>query len=147
MGRLAEAERSLRSALKLDPASVSTRMNLALSNKLVDLLLGLPPRDWDGHLLALVRQAEEAARSAARRREQMRDPNAPPALPLAALAGEYEDPAYGRAKATQLAEEARRRFHASVQRTVEEDGSVTIRVRFIDTQHFDDPKNPPIIRL
>ena len=37
---------------------------------------------------------------------------------------------YGRAKATQLAEQARRRFAASVQRTVAEDGSVTIRVRF-----------------
>ena len=37
---------------------------------------------------------------------------------------------YGRAKATQLAEQARRRFAASVQRTVGEDGAVTVRVRF-----------------
>jgi hypothetical protein len=37
---------------------------------------------------------------------------------------------YGRAKAVQLAEQARRRYGASVQRTVAEDGSVTIRVRF-----------------
>jgi hypothetical protein len=37
---------------------------------------------------------------------------------------------YGRAKATQLAEQARRRFAASVRRTVGQDGSVTIRVRF-----------------
>src|SRR5579864_6491783 len=37
---------------------------------------------------------------------------------------------YGRAKAAQLAEQAQRRFAASVQRTVGEDGSVTIRVRF-----------------
>ena len=37
---------------------------------------------------------------------------------------------YGRAKATQLAEQARRRFAATVHRTVAEDGSVTIRVRF-----------------
>jgi hypothetical protein len=37
---------------------------------------------------------------------------------------------YGRAKATQLAGLARRRYAASVQRTVTEDGSVTIRVRF-----------------
>ena len=37
---------------------------------------------------------------------------------------------YGRAKATQLAELARRRFAATVQRTAGEDGSVTIRVRF-----------------
>jgi hypothetical protein len=37
---------------------------------------------------------------------------------------------YGRAKASQLAEQARRRFAASVQRSLTEDGSVTIRVRF-----------------
>ena len=36
---------------------------------------------------------------------------------------------YGRAKAAQLAEQARRRYHGSVQRTVSADGTVTIRVR------------------
>jgi hypothetical protein len=38
--------------------------------------------------------------------------------------------AYGRAKATQLAEQARRRYGATVHRVSAEDGSVTIRVRF-----------------
>jgi hypothetical protein len=38
--------------------------------------------------------------------------------------------AYGRAKASQLAEDARRRYQGSVQRTAATDGSVTIRVRF-----------------
>ncbi len=37
---------------------------------------------------------------------------------------------YGRAKATQLADQARRRYGASVRRSVSADGSVTIRVRF-----------------
>jgi hypothetical protein len=37
---------------------------------------------------------------------------------------------YGRAKATQLAEQARRRYGASVQRTSSQDGSMTIRLRF-----------------
>jgi hypothetical protein len=37
---------------------------------------------------------------------------------------------YGRAKAMQLAEQARRRYHASVQRTVSDDGTLSIRVRF-----------------
>ena len=36
---------------------------------------------------------------------------------------------YGRAKAAQLAEQARRRYQGSVHRTVGADGSVTIRVR------------------
>jgi hypothetical protein len=38
--------------------------------------------------------------------------------------------AYGRAKATQLAEQARRRYQATVQRSTAENGTVTIRVRF-----------------
>jgi hypothetical protein len=38
--------------------------------------------------------------------------------------------AYGHARAAQLAEQARRRYHGSVQRTVGADGTVTIRVRF-----------------
>jgi hypothetical protein len=38
--------------------------------------------------------------------------------------------AYGRAKATQLAEQARRRYGASVHRSSSQDGSMTIRVRF-----------------
>jgi len=37
---------------------------------------------------------------------------------------------YGRAKATQLAEQARRRYGASVQRSSSQDGSMTIRLRF-----------------
>lgn len=38
--------------------------------------------------------------------------------------------AYGRAKASQLAEQARRRYQGAVQRTTAADGSVTVRVRF-----------------
>ena len=37
---------------------------------------------------------------------------------------------YGRAKATQLAEHARRRYGASVHRSSSQDGSMTIRLRF-----------------
>jgi hypothetical protein len=38
--------------------------------------------------------------------------------------------AYGRAKASQLAEQARHRYQAAVQRSTSADGTVTIRVRF-----------------
>jgi hypothetical protein len=38
--------------------------------------------------------------------------------------------AYGRAKGTQLAEQARRRYQATVQRSSSADGTVTIRIRF-----------------
>jgi hypothetical protein len=37
---------------------------------------------------------------------------------------------YGRGKAAQLAEQARRRYQGAVQRTTAVDGTVTIRVRF-----------------
>jgi len=39
-------------------------------------------------------------------------------------------PAYGRAKAAQVAEQARRRYQGTVQRSAAADGTVTIRVRF-----------------
>lgn len=38
--------------------------------------------------------------------------------------------AYARAKATQLAEQARRRYQGTLQRTTSADGTVSIRVRF-----------------
>src|SRR5207248_4353950 len=41
----------------------ATRMNLALSNRLVDRLLGLPGRDWNAHYRALAREADEEARA------------------------------------------------------------------------------------
>jgi hypothetical protein len=72
-----------------------THMNLALSNGLVDLALGLPPRDWTGlHRTALGRdraraEAREKARLAGRHR------GTSPSRELAAYAGRYEHPAYG----------------------------------------------------
>ena len=45
----------------------STRMNLALSNSLVDLLLGLPRKDWNGLCAEAVRKDEAAAAEKARR--------------------------------------------------------------------------------
>jgi CubicO group peptidase (beta-lactamase class C family) len=75
-----------------------TRMNLALSNALVDRLLGLPPRDWNAHFQALVRKEDEAKQEARRRREQGRRPDVGPSRPLAEYAGVYEHLAYGPAR-------------------------------------------------
>jgi CubicO group peptidase (beta-lactamase class C family) len=75
-----------------------TRMNLALSNRLVDLVLGLPERDWNAHYLGLLREADEEARGVRRQREQLRTPDTRPTLPLEAYAGSYEDEAYGRGR-------------------------------------------------
>jgi CubicO group peptidase (beta-lactamase class C family) len=76
----------------------ATRMNLALSNRLTDLVLGLPARDWNARYLAVVREADEAAREARRQRELLRAPDTRPTLPPEAYAGTYEDEAYGRAR-------------------------------------------------
>jgi CubicO group peptidase (beta-lactamase class C family) len=75
-----------------------TRMNLALGNALTDLLLGLPPRDWNKYLLGVMADEEAEARVQTRRMEQarQRDPRPPGASPEK-LAGQYEEPAYGTA--------------------------------------------------
>jgi CubicO group peptidase (beta-lactamase class C family) len=74
-----------------------TRLNLALSNTLVDRLLGLPSRDWNDHFQQLEKRADEAKREARVKRDAEREPGPPP-HPLSAYAGEYEHPAYGRAE-------------------------------------------------
>ena len=77
-----------------------TRMNQALSNSLVDLLLDLPKKDWNALGVQAVRKAEAAAADKAREREAHRQPDAAPSLPLRAFAGVYENPAYGEARVT-----------------------------------------------
>jgi CubicO group peptidase (beta-lactamase class C family) len=73
-----------------------TRMNLALSNSLVDLLLGQQKRDWNAHYLALVSQdgvdmAERASKC---------HPGTKPSREPGAYVGTYEEPAYGTCKVT-----------------------------------------------
>jgi CubicO group peptidase (beta-lactamase class C family) len=75
----------------------ATRMNLSLSNQLVDYLLKLPPRDWDDLYQKLVADEELTERLAMRRLELDRRPNTMPSLALEKHAGAYEHPAYGTA--------------------------------------------------
>ena len=49
-------------------------MNLALSNSLVDLLLGLPRKDWNALFGEAVRKDEAAAAEKARERESPPQP-------------------------------------------------------------------------
>lgn len=72
-----------------------TRMNLALSNSLTDLLLGLPAKDWDNHLLAVQAETDRAAAVRARQAELVRRNARPAGATLEALAGEYDGPGYG----------------------------------------------------
>jgi CubicO group peptidase (beta-lactamase class C family) len=75
----------------------ATRMNLSLSNQLVDHLLKLPPRDWNDLYQKLAADEELTERLALRRLELDRRPNTMPSLALEKYAGAYEHPAYGTA--------------------------------------------------
>jgi CubicO group peptidase (beta-lactamase class C family) len=72
-----------------------TRMNLALSNAILDALLGLPPRDWNAVGQVALRRAD--AERAAKERERLakRHLGTRPTRELLAYAGKYEHPAYG----------------------------------------------------
>ena len=70
-------------------------MNLALSNLLVDRLLGLEYKDWNTYYQSLVKAGEEAVKAQARERLANRRPDTKPSHPLQAYVADYEDPAYG----------------------------------------------------
>jgi CubicO group peptidase (beta-lactamase class C family) len=78
-----------------------TRMNLAISNSLVDLFLSQRKRDWNAYYLDQVRQDQEAAKSRMQQREAQRHRQTKPSRELPAYTGTYEDPAYGTAEITQ----------------------------------------------
>lgn len=72
-----------------------TRMNLPLTNRLIDLLLELPEKDWHAHFDAVVRAEDREQDETRKRRDQRRAARKPPTLALDAYAGTYEHPAYG----------------------------------------------------
>jgi CubicO group peptidase (beta-lactamase class C family) len=74
-----------------------TQMNLALSNALVDLLLGLSKKDWNAYVGEQVRKQEAAAQARYRERQASRKSGTKPSRELSAYAGTYEEPAYGTA--------------------------------------------------
>jgi CubicO group peptidase (beta-lactamase class C family) len=74
-----------------------TRMNLALSNTLLDLLLGLPRKDWDRLMGDVMREGEREEAAKARASRERRHHGTRPSREAAAYAGDYEHPAYGTA--------------------------------------------------
>jgi CubicO group peptidase (beta-lactamase class C family) len=77
-----------------------TQMNLAVSNQVVDHLLGLARRDWNGFVAAQAQKAERAAAALVQEREAKRRLGTRPSRELAAYTGTYENPAYGTATIT-----------------------------------------------
>jgi CubicO group peptidase (beta-lactamase class C family) len=70
--------------------------NLALSNSVVDLFLGVPvqQQDWSGYFLSLFEEGERDDRARAKELRDHRDPKGPP-RPLSAYVGAYRDEVYG----------------------------------------------------
>jgi CubicO group peptidase (beta-lactamase class C family) len=75
-----------------------TRMNLPLSNSIVDLMLGLPKKDWNAHFLELQKKDEADTRDRAKERAAKRHQGTKPSRELGAYTGSYEDEAFGTAK-------------------------------------------------
>lgn len=75
-----------------------TRMNIALSNALLDMLLNLPhrgERDWNAIVHAAERKEEAEAEKAEREKQRHRQLDTQPSRELAGYIGAYEHPAYG----------------------------------------------------
>lgn len=73
-----------------------TRMNLALSYTLTDLLLGLKKeRDWNRYLQDVVKQQRIKEAKVLQKRIAERKFDTKPSLPLSAFTGTYTHPAYG----------------------------------------------------
>jgi CubicO group peptidase (beta-lactamase class C family) len=77
-----------------------TKMNIALGNALIDHLLGLEPKDWNGYFLKVEADERDAKRAEIDRRNRDRKPGTSPSLPLDKYAGEYRDAGYGTGKVT-----------------------------------------------
>lgn len=75
-----------------------TRMNLALSNHIIDHLLGFPYKDWDALYGEVLRDQHEKNVRRAKEREQNRKIDTKPSLALDNYVGLYENPAYGEAR-------------------------------------------------
>jgi CubicO group peptidase (beta-lactamase class C family) len=75
-----------------------TPMNFALTNVLLDQLLGLPKRDWHAIHQANLTRVMAGNIEKEQRRRQRRQHGTTPSRELAAYTGSYQHPAYGTAK-------------------------------------------------
>lgn len=78
-----------------------TGLSSFLVNKVFDVFLGAPKRDWSGEALARQKDNQEAQKAAAKKIEDERVLNTKPSLALAQYAGTYGGSMYGDAKVTE----------------------------------------------
>jgi CubicO group peptidase (beta-lactamase class C family) len=72
-----------------------------LSNKIFDVFLGVPKRDWSADYLVRAKQGQVAASAEEKRVADSRIPNTKPSLPLSAYVGTYRGQLYGDATITE----------------------------------------------
>jgi hypothetical protein len=76
-------------------------MDAALRNRLLDILLGAPERDWSTEYLARAKQEVADAEAYERKIRAERIPGTRPSLPLQGYVGSYRDEAFGTITVTQ----------------------------------------------
>jgi CubicO group peptidase (beta-lactamase class C family) len=74
-----------------------TQMPESALNNLVDLVLGLPKKDWDAYVASEFKRLDGEAKKRRKEREDKRHKDTKPSRELAAYCGAYEDPGYGTA--------------------------------------------------
>jgi CubicO group peptidase (beta-lactamase class C family) len=87
-----------------------TRMNLALSNSLLEKLLGLKERDWNQYYGRLVEKAKAQEKQTIASRDRQRKLGLKPTLSLKDYVGFYSDPAYGTLEVRAVGMELRLRW-------------------------------------
>jgi Domain of unknown function (DUF3471) len=75
-----------------------TQMPEATCYNIVDMLLGLPKKDWNAYISEEAKKFEAAQTKALLARSDNRHANTKPSRDLAAYSGVYEDAAYGQAQ-------------------------------------------------
>jgi hypothetical protein len=70
-------------------------MNVALTNSLIDAILGLPYKDWNTIVHEALIKGEEEKQAELKELHGARKPGTKTTIPLEALVGRYEDVAYG----------------------------------------------------
>ena len=72
-----------------------SKLNIALTNTLIDRMLGLEPKDWSAYFRDVNKVEAQEKATAKAKRDRERKPDERPTATLEAHTGEYEHPAYG----------------------------------------------------
>ncbi|MBX7103357.1 MAG: serine hydrolase [Gemmataceae bacterium] len=89
-----------------------TRMNLAVINTILDRLMEIAPRDWNGYLRQIVAKESEVARLAREEHERTRQ-KGNPARPTSEYSGRYTHPALGELEIKELNRELQLHWRGS----------------------------------